>query len=328
MMLERYRTNFSNLWANPGNSTPATLVNPKVTGKLTSVSDETFLQNFRTQVDARINQLLPDESLLPADLHRAMRYSALAPGKRLRPIMAMTSAQACGSNPQIALDAGCAIELIHCFSLIHDDLPAIDNDDLRRGRPTCHKVFGEGLAILAGDALFALAFEILATSSPHPAKSVHVMTSVAQASGSQGLVGGEVLDIQSEGISGDIDLLQTIHNRKTGALLSASCEVGAILAGAPPQVQTDLRMFGQKVGLAFQVADDVLNETSSAEKLGKAVGTDSELNKLTYPKLLGLEQSQELANQTIEEALALIAPLGPSAEPLADLARYAIQRNW
>ncbi len=297
-------------------------------GTLQIVPGELLLQSFREQVDKRISELLPPETDHPTDLHRAMRYSALAPGKRLRPVLTIAAAQACGSRPDVALDAGCSIELVHCFSLIHDDLPAIDNDDLRRGRPTCHKVFGEALAILAGDALFALAFEILAQSPVDPIRTSQTIRVLAQAAGSHGLVGGEVLDIQSEGVAGDMALLQTIHARKTGALLGACCEIGAILAGATPQIQSDLKNFGEKVGLAFQVADDVLNETSTAEQLGKAVGSDSALNKLTDPRLIGLEASRELAHQTVEDALALITPLGPASGSLATLARYAVQRDW
>lgn len=280
------------------------------------------LTPIRNLVDARLDAILPPEDDIPTPLHKAMRYSGLAPGKRLRPALAMASAEAAGADPNVALDAGCAIELVHCFSLIHDDLPAIDNDDLRRGRPTCHKVFGEAMAILAGDALFALAFEIM---SREPGPCVRIL---AQATGSHGLVGGEVLDILAEGQAGDMELLQTIHARKTGALLGACCEIGGFLGGADGEGQANLRGFGLKVGLAFQVADDVLNETSTPEQLGKAVGSDSELDKLTYPRLVGLEESRRIADQAVEEALELIKPFGSPASQLAELARYAVSRDW
>ncbi|MFM9872915.1 MAG: polyprenyl synthetase family protein [Fimbriimonadaceae bacterium] len=289
---------------------------------------ELILQQFREQVDTRLSELLSPADLTPSELHSAMRYSALAPGKRLRPGMTIAAAQAVGALPEIALDAGCATELVHCFSLIHDDLPAIDNDDLRRGRATCHKIYGEAMAILAGDALFALAFEVVSLCNPDPAKTAACVRALAHSTGSHGLVGGEVLDILSEGVEGDMALLQTIHARKTGALLGACCEIGGILGGANGDLWVVLREFGQKVGLAFQVADDVLNETSTAEQLGKAVGSDSELNKLTYPRLIGLEQSKTLANTIVSEACELLTPFGDAAANLRGLADYAVQRDW
>lgn len=289
---------------------------------------ELILQQFREQVDTRLSELLSPADLMPTELHEAMRYSALAPGKRLRPVMTMVAAKAVGSDPLIALDAGCATELVHCFSLIHDDLPAIDNDDLRRGRPTCHKVYGEAMAILAGDALFALAFDVVSQCHADANKVAACVRSLAHSTGSHGLVGGEVLDILSEGVEGDMALLQTIHARKTGALLGACCEIGGILGGADAHYRGVLREFGNKVGLAFQVADDVLNETSTAEQLGKAVGSDSELNKLTYPRLIGLEESKSLAQQISDEAVALLEPFGERAHHLRGLAEYAVNRDW
>ncbi len=289
---------------------------------------ELILQQFREQVDTRLSELLSPADLMPTELHEAMRYSALAPGKRLRPVMTMVAAEAVGSNPSIALDAGCATELVHCFSLIHDDLPAIDNDDLRRGRPTCHKVNGEAMEILEVDALLALAFDVVSQCHIDANKVVACVRSLAHSTGSHGLVGGEVLDILSEGVEGDMVLLQTIHARKTGALLGACCEIGGILGGADAHSRGVLREFGNKVGLAFQVADDVLNETSTAEQLGKAVGSDSELNKLTYPRLIGLEESKSLAQQISDEAVALLEPFGERAHHLRGLAEYAVNRDW
>lgn len=292
------------------------------------MSSESIIDQYREIVDARLNELLPPESLLPTELHQAIRYSALGTGKRLRPAITMASAKACGAQPSLALDAGCATELVHCFSLIHDDLPAIDNDDLRRGQPTCHRAYGEAIAILAGDALFALSFEILAASISDPGQSQKALLCLARASGSQGLVGGEVLDIQAEGQPGDMALLQTIHARKTGALLGACCEIGAIIAGASAQDQANLKNFGEQIGLAFQVADDVLNETSTAEQLGKAVGSDSAMEKLTYPSLIGLEASRNLATDIVESALKSIQGLPGDVSELRGLAEYAVLRDW
>lgn len=298
------------------------------TGRLESVSSESIIDQYREKVDARLITLLPSEATLPTELHQAIRYSALGTGKRLRPAITMAAAKACGADPLLALDAGCATELVHCFSLIHDDLPAIDNDDLRRGQPTCHKAYGEAIAILAGDALFALAFEILANSIADPTKAQKSLLCLARASGSQGLVGGEVLDIQAEGQSGDMALLQTIHARKTGALLGACCEIGAIIAGASSEHQANLKQFGEQIGLAFQVADDVLNETSTPEQLGKAVGSDSAMAKLTYPSLIGLENSKALASELVNEALKLIEGLPGDTSELKGLAEYAVIRDW
>ncbi len=292
------------------------------------MSSESIIDQYREIVDARLNELLPPETLLPTELHQAIRYSALGTGKRLRPAITMAAAKACGAQPSLALDAGCATELVHCFSLIHDDLPAIDNDDLRRGQPTCHKAYGEAIAILAGDALFALSFEILAASITDPGPSQKALLCLARASGSQGLVGGEVLDIQAEGQPGDMALLQTIHARKTGALLGACCEIGAIIAGASVEDQANLKNFGEQIGLAFQVADDVLNETSTAEQLGKAVGSDSAMEKLTYPSLIGLEASRNLAADIVESALKSIQGLPGDISELRGLAEYAVLRDW
>lgn len=292
------------------------------------MSIESIIDQYREKVDARLVTLLPSETTLPTELHQAIRYSALGAGKRLRPAITMAAAKACGIDPMLALDAGCATELVHCFSLIHDDLPAIDNDDLRRGQPTCHKAYGEAIAILAGDALFALAFEILANSISDPLKAKKSLLCLARASGSQGLVGGEVLDIQAEGQAGDMALLQTIHARKTGALLGACCEIGAIIAGASFEHQSNLKHFGEQIGLAFQVADDVLNETSTPEQLGKAVGSDSAMAKLTYPSLIGLHESKALATKIVSDALHAIKGLPGDASELKGLAQYAVLRDW
>ncbi|MCU0316869.1 MAG: polyprenyl synthetase family protein [Fimbriimonadaceae bacterium] len=292
------------------------------------MSFEKTLGEFRTLIDQRLGDLLPDPTSSPGPLHEAMRYSALAPGKRLRPCLCLAAAIACGAKDlEAVLDGACSLELVHCFSLIHDDLPAIDDDDLRRGRPTCHKVFGEALAILAGDALFALAFQVCLASHSNPQVTTKLGTILATASGSAGLVGGEVLDILSEGKKGDIDLLQTIHARKTGSLIEASCSFGAILAQASEASIQACGSFGKSVGLAFQIHDDILNETSTSEELGKAVGSDKERNKLTYPALLGLKESERLANKATQEALESLSQLPGDTELLRNLCLYSVQRK-
>lgn len=289
---------------------------------------EGILDTYRDRVDVRLSELLPSSTEIPETLHEAMRYSALAPGKRIRPAMCMASALALGAERWTALDAGCAIELVHCFSLIHDDLPVIDNDDLRRGRPTCHVKFGEAMAILAGDAMFALAFEIASESCRDLGSNARVVKTLSRSSGSKGLVGGEVLDVISEGSVGNFGLLQTIHNRKTGSLIGASCEIGAIVAGADEDTAQKFYLFGEQVGLAFQIADDVLNETSTPEQLGKATGSDRDSEKLTYPALVGLEKSKILADECLESALSILDDLGLESHELQELAKFAVNRTW
>lgn len=289
---------------------------------------EARLAQIRQDIEKRLPQLLPQVKDTPSLLHQAMRYSALAPGKRLRPSLCMASALAVGGRLDCALDAGCAIEFVHCFSLIHDDLPCIDDDNLRRGRPTCHVEFGEAMAVLAGDALFALAFETMADSSPEPERTAESVLILARATGSYGLVGGEVLDILAEGAHGGLNDLETIHARKTGALIGASCRIGGVLAGCDRTTAEQLERIGQTIGLAFQIADDVLNETSSPEQLGKAVGSDRERSKLTYPALLGISASQALAEQMVERALRGLSDMAGDTSLLTGLAAYAIDRDW
>lgn len=256
-----------------------------------------------------------------------MRYSALSPGKRIRPILCLAAAEACGADPVVALDAACAVELIHAFSLIHDDLPAIDNDDLRRGQPTCHVKFGEATAILAGDALFALAFRAIA-GLPAPAERVvAVLKILAEATGSDGLVGGEMLDILSEGAEPSRPLLEKIHRGKTGALIRAATEIGAVLAGVDSSVRKACAGYGEAIGLAFQIADDVLNETSTAEQLGKAVGSDKERSKLTYPAVVGLEESRRIAEGLRQAALQHLESLPGDTSLLVELAGFSVVRS-
>ncbi len=254
-----------------------------------------------------------------------MRYSCLAPGKRIRPALCLLAAEAVDpSLASQALDAACALEMVHAFSLIHDDLPALDNDDLRRGRPTCHIEFGESTAILAGDALFALAFQTLAEAKAEPATVVAAIQTLARATGS--LVGGEVVDLESEGKTPTEAQLEFIHINKTGALIEASCRLGGLFADASKPQRESLTEFGKCVGLAFQIADDVLNEVSTPEALGKAAGSDRERSKATYPALFGLEASRQKALDLANQAQSALGPLGAQAQPLAAVALYAVER--
>lgn len=284
------------------------------------------LKTYREKIENRLASWLPENAFEPNELCEAMRYSVLSAGKRMRPILSMASAEACGADPDVALDAGCAIELIHCFSLIHDDLPAIDNDELRRGQPTCHVKFGEAVAILAGDALFAKAFEMVSQASTDAAINTALVREIALATGSQGLVAGETLDILSERTPANEATLKTIHLQKTAALFAASCGVGAICANTPGFTQA-LRSFGTHLGLAFQVVDDILNETGAQEDLGKAAGSDRAMGKMTYPALFGLEASRQIAETEITAALKAIAVLPGNKKSLQEIAEMAILRE-
>lgn len=255
-----------------------------------------------------------------------MRYAALAPGKRLRPCLVLAACEAVGGDTAHALNAACAVELVHAFSLVHDDLPAIDDDDLRRGRPTCHVQFGEATAILAGDALFALAFDVMARSPITPDRTVQATLALAHSAGCEGLVAGEIADVLLEGKPFTAEQLEFVHTRKTGALIAACCEIGALCGGAPAPLVSALRAFGAKVGLAFQIADDLLNEASDAETLGKATGSDRARGKATYPALFGIEGSREMASTLVRDALNGL-PDVPDAGVLRYLAQFAIERK-
>jgi geranylgeranyl diphosphate synthase type II len=291
------------------------------------VSSPLQLKAYARIIDARMEQLLPSDQTEPSRLHEAMRFSCLLPGKRLRPSLLMASAEALGTPGTEVVDAACAVEFVHCFSLIHDDLPAIDNDDLRRGAPTLHVKFGEAIAILAGDSLFALAFQSLAVSAHPPDRLVAAIRVLTVASGSEGLVGGEVLDVLSEGKAVDSQTLDMIHSRKTGSLISASCEIGGILAGGTP-IQIDaLSACGRHLGLAFQIADDVLNETADSGQLGKAAGSDKAREKATYPALFGIERSRELAAEQSAAARASLHQAGIQSKFLHEMAEFAVSRS-
>jgi len=286
------------------------------------------LKAYAELVNSRLDEILASSASEPRELVDAMRYSALASGKRLRPAMTIAACHAVGGTTQQALDFGCAIECVHCFSLIHDDLPAIDNDVLRRGRPTCHVQFGEAIAILAGDALFSAAFEIVAESTlVSPAQRLAIVEVLARASGTRGLVSGECADILAEGKQLDLEALESIHRRKTGALFAASCEIGAIAGDGSPAECAALAQYGEAIGLAFQIADDVLNVVSTPEALGKATGSDQDRQKATYPGLIGVEASLERARSLAETAKSQLEDLSGNTRFLADLADFAINRR-
>jgi geranylgeranyl diphosphate synthase type II len=256
-----------------------------------------------------------------------MDYSLMAGGKRLRPTLVLESAIACGGTVnRSALAAAGAIELIHTFSLVHDDLPAMDNDDLRRGRPTNHKVYGEAMAILAGDAMVSLAFELIATDA-EPAVAARLIVELAHATGPQGMIGGQVLDMDGEQKSLSLEQLQQLHRMKTGALLRSACRLGALSTHASPSQLLALTEFGRHLGLAFQIVDDVLDVTASPEQMGKATGKDAAKGKNTYPALLGLDKAQHEAKAQLDEALSALAPLGPSANGLRELAQFVVERQ-
>jgi geranylgeranyl diphosphate synthase type II len=288
-----------------------------------------YLQQRVRMVDSALHRYLPDEEMRPQVLHRAMRYSTMSGGKRLRPVLVIAGAEAVGGTADVVLPTACAIELIHTFSLIHDDLPAIDNDTLRRGRPTCHVQFGEAVAILAGDALFATAFELVARNvATAPAERVvRVLQVIAEASGTRGMVGGQMVDIESERKPVDAETLEYIHRHKTAALIRASVVSGAILAGAEQWQVDALSRYGELAGLAFQIADDLLNVTGDPGKTGKAVGTDAERGKATYPALYGVEASRQRAHQLVKEATEALRPFGEKAEPLRALAYLMVERE-
>lgn len=282
-------------------------------------------------IEETLDGLLPGEQVEPTTVHRAMRYSIFAGGKRLRPVLVMAAAEAVGGRQQMVLPAACALELIHTYSLIHDDLPAMDNDDFRRGRLTNHKVFGEDVAILAGDALLTLAFEVLADLAENGQRSpiavLQVCREVAQASGSLGMVGGQVADMEAANQPATPELLNFIHTHKTGALCRASVRSGAILAGVSPEQLGNLTIYAEKLGLAFQITDDILDIEGDPEKIGKDVGSDQRNLKATFPAIYGLEQSRRLAEETVAEALEALTDFGEEADLLREIVTYVLTRD-
>ena len=287
-----------------------------------------FFEQDRLAVEAHLEKLLPPETVRPAIIHQAMRYSVFAGGKRVRPILCMESARIFSNDVRPALYPGCAIEFIHSYSLIHDDLPALDNDDLRRGKPTCHKKFGEATAILAGDALLTLAFEVIGATPVSAERRVATLTEIATAAGTvNGMVGGQVADLAATGKQADAETLEYIHRSKTAALIRASVTAGALSAGAPDEDVVRLRRFGETIGWAFQVTDDILDVEESSAALGKTAGKDIAQQKTTYPALYGLERSHEIANELASKAIAELQPYGARAEQLRTIAEFLIHRR-
>jgi geranylgeranyl diphosphate synthase type II len=299
-----------------------------------STADKPHAVDFdrlRPRIDAALAGYSTFDDDCPAHLAEAIRYALLSPGKRLRPQLVLMATEACGGSIEAALPAACAVEMIHAYSLVHDDLPAMDDDDLRRGRPTCHKQFGEAVAILVGDALLARAFEVLATEIRPPEAAACCCAVLGRAAGATALVGGQAADLQQaanpDSRVGGIDDLQAIHDRKTGALFVAALELGGISAGASPYQLAALSGYGQRVGLAFQITDDLLDVAGDESAVGKRVAKDCENGKLTFPALLGVEESRRRAAELIDEACDIIEVLGPTAEPLVALARFICSRT-
>lgn len=287
-----------------------------------------YLEARRKLVDEALERFLPPAEEWPRELNEAMRYSIFAGGKRLRPILALAAAEALEKDFSAVLPMACALEMIHTYSLIHDDLPSMDDDDLRRGRPTNHKVFGEAIAILAGDSLLSEAFRLI-TLSQNRAKAeatLEVVSRIAQAIGPRGMVGGQVQDLLSEKKKISPEELEHLHRHKTGKLIQVAVEAGSILSEADPASLEALSRFGECIGLSFQIADDVL-DIEGGEEIGKDIGSDVAKEKATYPSILGLEESRRLARQLTEEALAALRTFGPSADPLREIARYVVYRK-
>lgn len=287
-----------------------------------------FFETDRALIEQALERILPPEDAQPFSIHRAMRYSVFAGGKRLRPVLCVEAARMFTGELDAALQAGCAIEFIHTYSLIHDDLPALDNDDFRRGKPTCHKMFGEALAILAGDALLTLAFETLAKAPAPPARLLRIIAETGAAAGTvNGMVGGQVADIEAERKPASGAELEYIHRSKTAALIRSAIVAGAIAGGASDDAAARLARFGENIGWAFQVVDDILDVEESSAALGKTAGKDQAQQKATYPGLYGLEKSRAIAKELENKALDELAPYGERAFRLRDLARYLVARR-
>jgi geranylgeranyl diphosphate synthase type II len=288
-----------------------------------------YLEQQQQIVDAALDAVVPPESQSPETIHKAMRYSLFAGGKRVRPILCMEAARTAGRTVTGVERAACALELIHTYSLIHDDLPALDNDDLRRGRPTNHKVFGEAMAILAGDSLLTLAFQVLAQLPQASAETrAALVAELAVASGTvEGMIAGQVRDIEGEHETPTAERLDAIHRAKTGALLRASVRMGAIYGGATPEELQALTTYGEHIGLAFQIVDDVLDVEQSSEQLGKTAGKDAEQHKITFPAVYGLEQSKQMARVQLQLAHEALAIFGSRARRLHELADLIVHRN-
>lgn len=290
-----------------------------------------YLEQKRVEVDRFLDQAAPPAAVPPTTLHDGLRYSLMAGGKRVRPILTIASAEAIGTTAPGLMPVACSLELIHTYSLIHDDLPSMDNDDFRRGKPTNHKVYGEAMAILAGDALLTMAFDMISRpdlmKGCDPVRQVRIIQELASGSGSMGMVGGQVFDIQAENQDIDLSTLQNIHKHKTGMLIRAAVRMGAIAAGASDRQLDDLTGYAEDIGLAFQIADDVLNVTGTRDELGKNPNTDAERGKKTYPTFFGVDGARKLAEDCVTRAINRLSSFGPPADPLREIARYITSRK-
>jgi geranylgeranyl diphosphate synthase type II len=287
-----------------------------------------FFESDRAGIEEALDRLLPKVEAHPASIHKAMRYSIFAGGKRIRPILCLEAAAMFSENPVAAVSTGCALEFIHTYSLIHDDLPALDNDDFRRGKPTCHKVFGEAIAILAGDALLTLAFQTLAFVPVEPQRRLNILATIAQAAGTdRGMIGGQVADLEAEKKAPDVGTLEYIHQSKTAALIRASIAAGGIAGGATNEDVERLRRFGENIGWAFQVVDDILDVEESSAVLGKTAGKDQAQQKATYPALYGILQSRDIAADLAAKALHELECYGERASRLRELAQFLVARR-
>ena len=288
-----------------------------------------YLAAKAAEVDAAMDAFLPKAKERPATIHAAMRYAVFAGGKRLRPVLCLAAAEACGGGVSNALAPACALELMHTYSLVHDDLPAMDDDDLRRGRPTCHKVYGEGMAVLCGDALLTEAFIVLAKTPPAKRYGTReFIAELAETGGSRKLIGGQVMDLEGEGKKLTKRELVRIHEAKTAALLTTSLRLGAMSANATPAKLEALTTFGYNLGLAFQVIDDILDVTQSTEVLGKTAGKDQAVEKATYPSIIGLAASRKEAAKLTKAAMDALKPLGTKAKRLGEIAAYLLKREY
>ena len=285
------------------------------------------LQAFAEDFTVRFSRLVAADQHVPAALQEAMRYSLLAPGKRLRAFLVCKCCELAGGGFEDAFPAAAAVEMVHAFSLVHDDLPAMDDDDLRRGQPTCHKKFGEGVAILAGDALLTLAFETLATGVADTAVSAALTAELARGAGWCGMIAGQTADLEGEDQPPSLERVRYIHERKTGALFESACRLGGLAAGADQEMVNKFGLFGRQLGLVFQIADDLLDVTSTAEEMGKNVGKDAARSKQTYPACVGTERSRALAEEAAAAAVAALSDFGPQANDLRTLARFALTRR-
>ena len=288
-----------------------------------------YLKQQQARIDCEIDRLVPPETVEPKTIHRAMRYSLMAGGKRIRPVLFLEAAATAGTPNEALLAAACSLEFIHTYSLIHDDLPSLDNDDFRRGKPTCHKVFGEAMAILAGDSLLTLAFQVLSDLPALPPKrKVRIIAELARASGTVGgMIGGQVADIEGEGQAPNAELLERIHRAKTGALLRASLRMGAITANASEPDLEALTKYGEHVGLAFQIVDDILDVEESSEALGKTAGKDADQGKITFPAVYGLDVSRTMAQSECMAAQEAVAKFGDRAKRLREIADMIVYRK-